>query len=71
MALAMVLAWNTAIGRKTITEVEFIEPIRKQPKQTSTWKMEKVEEPVVKEVVVEQEQKLKPRNLPKGGISAT
>jgi hypothetical protein len=33
--------------------------------------MEKVEEPVVKEVVVEQEQKLKPRNLPKGGISAT
>ena len=71
MALAMVLAWNTAIGRKTITEVEFKEPIRKQPKQTSTWKMEKVEEPVVKEVVVEQEQKLKPRNLPKGGISAT
>ena len=48
---------------KTVTEKEFKEPIRKQPKpepkQTSTWKMEKVEEPVVKEVVVEQEQKLK------------
>ena len=64
MALAMVLAWNTAIGRKTITEVEFKEPIRKQykpeSKQTSTWISEKVEEPVIK--------RMGPK---KGGIDAS
>ena len=64
MALAMVLAFNTAVGRKTFTEEVFKEPIRKQPKpepkQTSTWKMEKIEEPVVK--------KMGPK---KGGIDAS
>jgi len=65
MALAMVLAFNTAVGRKTFTEKEFKEPIRKQnkPKQISNLKMEKIEEPVAKEI-----KKMGPK---KGGISAT
>ena len=63
MALAMVLAWNTAIGRKTITEKEFKEPIRKQA--TGTWEKIKVEEPATK---TKEKKEWKKEDLRKGGI---
>ena len=63
MALAMVLAWNTAIGRKTITEEEFIEPIKQQA--TGTWEKIKVEEPATK---TKEKKEWKKTDLRKGGI---
>ena len=63
MALAMVLAWNTAIGRKTITEEEFKEPIKQQA--TGTWEKIKVEEPAIKTKV---KKEWKKPDMKKGGI---
>jgi hypothetical protein len=81
MALAMVLAWNTAVGRKSFEVYEEgdskVEKIFKEYKEKITTQQIddsdtniKSQQEVVEEVVVEQEQKLKPKNLPKGGISA-
>ena len=63
MALAMVLAWNTAVGRKTFTEKEFKEPIKQQV--TGTWEKIKVEEPVTK---TKEKKEWKKTDLRKGGI---
>ena len=84
MALAMVLAWNTAVGRKNFevyeegdSKVEKIfkeykEKIPKIKTQIDDSDTETESQEIVKEIVVEQEQKPKqPKNLPKGGISAT
>jgi hypothetical protein len=80
MALAMVLAWNTAVGRKSFEVYEEgdskVEKIFKEYKEKITTKIDDSDieiksQEVVEEVVVEQEQKPKPPNLPKGGISAT
>jgi hypothetical protein len=77
----MVLAWNTAVGRKSFEVYEEgdskVEKIFKEYKEKITTQQIddsdtniKSQQEVVEEVVVEQEQKLKPKNLPKGGISA-
>ena len=73
MALAMVLAWNTAVGRKSFEvyeEGDKVEKIYKEYKekevvvekpkvQQTTWRAEKVEEPVKRK-----------QEIKKGGISA-
>jgi len=73
MALAMVLAWNTAVGRKSFEvyeEGDKVEKIFKEYKekevvvekpkvQQTTWRAEKVEEPVKRK-----------QEIKKGGISA-
>ena len=73
MALAMVLAWNTAVGRKSFEvyeEGDKVEKIFKEYKekevvvekpkvQQTTWRAEKVEEPIKRK-----------QEIKKGGISA-
>ena len=80
MALAMVLAWNTAVGRKSFEvyeEGDKVEKIYKEykekevvekpkVKQTSTWISEKVEEPKK----VKKPKVFKKQDMRKGGISA-
>ncbi len=79
MALAMVLAWNTAVGRRSFEvyeEGDKVEKIFKEYKekevvvekpkvQQTTWRAEKVEEPKKVEQPVKRKQEIK-----KGGISA-
>ena len=79
MALAMVLAWNTALGRRSFEvyqEGDKVEKIFKEYKekevvvekpkaQQTTWRAEKVEEPKKVEQPVKRKQEIK-----KGGISA-
>ena len=79
MALAMVLAWNTALGRKgfeVYKEGDKVEKIFKEYKekevvvekpkaQQTTWRAEKVEEPKKVEQPAKRKQEIK-----KGGISA-
>ena len=77
MALAMVLAWNTAVGRKSFEVYEEgdskVEKIFKEYKEKITMQIDDSDTNIKpqQEVVVKQEQKPKPKNLPKGGISAT
>ena len=77
MALAMVLAWNTAVGRKNFEVYEEgdskVEKIFKEYKEKITMQIDDSDTNIKpqQEVVVKQEQKPKPKNLPKGGISAT
>jgi len=79
MALAMVLAWNTALGRRSFEvyqEGDKVEKIFKEYKekevvvekpkaQQTTWRAEKVEEPKKVEQPAKRKQEIK-----KGGISA-
>ena len=79
MALAMVLAWNTAVGRRSFEvyqEGDKVEKIFKEYKekevvvekpkvQQTTWRAEKVEEPKKVEQPVKRKQEIK-----KSGISA-
>ena len=79
MALAMVLAWNTAVGRRSFEvyqEGDKVEKIFKEYKekevvvekpkaQQTTWRAEKVEEPKKVEQPAKRKQEIK-----KGGISA-